>query len=111
MAVPLLMPGYFLHSAPGFATASARPVCGAPEHSLQRHLATLAPCAPTSTQGAVADRFLLRFYTNATVIDDRPTGGYNGTGDGPGKRKEAADCKKVGALPTVKARSTPGAVS
>ena len=40
----------------------------------------------------------LRFFTNATVFDETPTGGYNGTGDGVGVAKGAVDCNEVGDL-------------
>nr|BAO57178.1 generative cell specific-1 [Gonium pectorale]BAO57179.1 generative cell specific-1 [Gonium pectorale] len=42
--------------------------------------------------GGVTDTFLLSFYTNATQYDPRVTGGYNGTGDGAGVRKNDTDC-------------------
>ncbi|PNH12225.1 Protein HAPLESS 2, partial [Tetrabaena socialis] len=45
--------------------------------------------------GGVTASFKLLFYTNATRFDDRPTGGYNGTGDGAGTLRNGTDCSQV----------------
>ncbi|KAG2447311.1 hypothetical protein HYH02_007641 [Chlamydomonas schloesseri] len=42
--------------------------------------------------GAVTDTLSLSFYTNATQLVVKPTGGYNGTGDGAGVKRNGTDC-------------------
>ncbi|MEW5316239.1 MAG: hypothetical protein WDW38_007620 [Sanguina aurantia] len=45
--------------------------------------------------GIVTSQRQFFFYTNATVIDLTPTGGYNGTGSGNGTGKASVNCEEV----------------
>lgn len=50
------------------------------------------------SQARVTDSQLVLFYTNATVFDEVPRGGTNGTGDGEGQKKLTAcadKCKNI----------------
>lgn len=71
--------------------------------TLGQHAALPPPAAARAAaarcaQGEVTDTSMMRFFTNATVFDEQPTGGFNGTGDGPGSGSRAVDCDKVGGL-------------
>jgi hypothetical protein len=55
----------------------------------------MSPALCCRAQGAVTDRLQLQFYTNATRLAPKPRGGYNGTGDGAGTRKNGTDCSTV----------------
>lgn len=45
--------------------------------------------------GIVTSQRQFFFYTNATVIDLTPTGGYKGTGSGNGTAKASVNCDEV----------------
>lgn len=43
----------------------------------------------------MTDSLTLSFYTNATQLVVKPSGGYNGTGDGVGVKRNGTDCSTV----------------
>ncbi|KAL6753619.1 hypothetical protein V8C86DRAFT_3019426 [Haematococcus lacustris] len=48
-----------------------------------------------NSQNEVVDQRLVQFYTNATVFDAQPSGGYNGTGDGVGTVRTKGNCSEL----------------